>query len=143
MSYNSHFQLQQIFSKGFHPSSALITSVIFHGLNSPKVQTLIDARANMEQSTETGSTALLVACRRGHRDITSFLLQAKANADWSLGLSPLVSYWSSNQILERSRCSRMQLLAAITPFCQSVHGPRMYKNLVGVLMFQISFSSLI
>lgn len=38
---------------------------------------------------------------------------------------------------------RMQLRAAITPFCQRVHEPGMYKNLVGVLMFQISFSSLI
>lgn len=74
-----------------------------------EVQALIDARANMEQSTETGSTALLVACRRGHRDITSFLMQAKANADWSLGANQMVK---GRDVPYAIACSNHTLLPA-------------------------------
>ena len=60
-------------------------SVAPYLLSETQVESLVSARANLEEATLTGATALLVACRRGHRDITAFLLQSKANAERSPG----------------------------------------------------------
>lgn len=60
-------------------------SVAPYFLSETQVESLVSARAKLEEATLTGATALLVACRRGHRDITAFLLQSKANAERSPG----------------------------------------------------------
>lgn len=139
----SHFRLQQrIFSKGFTPHQH-ITSVIFLGLklfqgsNPDRCACQHGAKhRNWKYSFVGGMPSgtpgyhlLFVAGESQCRLVT-----------WTFTTCFLLELESD---VERSRCSRMQLRAAITPFCQRVHGPRMYKNLVGVLMFQISFSSLI